>query len=504
LKGLFATGIYIKIVYVLRVKSFQYPSPIPETHTIETDCKILIDRIIQELALNHNMTLFLCGDRQLTRRMIVKCFDFVRRHGRLVDHLVVPILNIEKMSPHDSCSGVWSVIYQVHLLTRTRYQWKENRLQLSLLYDLLHLCQRAQVTDPRDKVYGLLGILPISVSSKIAPDYFESNSEVMVYEKFARAILYGFGRLDVIVPWCAYRKSDTSCPSWVPDLRSESGRSFINRLYKHSASGSSPASIFTHLYQMSEHPIFRGYIVDSVQSLTAPKSEILQYGNQLTIGMVEKDPVKGHEDGGSQIPHRYGDDEQLSAALRRTLTLAHHNTSRFTEGMFQIPWVEWEILEATVQESPEPKQFWHQMESITKNVNWAAFDAFRQTNANFSIFGHKLRHFFAAFPTLSSMEEIEEVKLGNRNVSEMFVAMTSLSGRRLITTRGGYLGLVPEEVEVDDVIAILYGCNFPVVLHPCGDFHSLVGECYVDGMMEGEKIEAGIRGEFDEMNIALC
>ena len=486
------------------VKGFQKSGPSPEIRIMEADSEVLINRIIQELALNHNMTLFLCGDRQLCRRMIGKCFDFVRRHGRVVDHLVAPNLNIEKLTSHQSSGSVWSVIYQVHLLTRTRYQWKENRLQLPLLYDLLHLCQRAQVTDPRDKVYGLLGILPISVSSKITPDYCKSNSEVMVYEKFARAILYGFGRLDVIVSWCAYRKSDISCPSWVPDLRSESGRSFINRLYKHSASGSIPASIFTYLYQTSEHPTFRGYIVDSVQSLTAPKSEILQYDNQRTIRMVEKDPVKGHEDGSSRIPHRYGDDEQLSAALRRTLTLAHHNASRFTEGIFQIPWVEWEILEATVQESPEPKQFWHQMESITKNVNWTAFDAFRQTNANFSIFGRKLRHFFAAFPTLSSMQEIEEVRLGNRNVSEMFVAMTSLSGRRLITTRGGYLGLAPEEVEVDDVIAILYGCNFPVVLRPCGDFHSLVGECYVDGMMEGEMIEAGIRGDFDEMDITLC
>ena len=60
---------------------------------------------------------------------------------------------------------------------------------------------------------------------------------------------------------------------------------------------------------------------------------------------------------------------------------------------------------------------------------------------------------------------------------------------------GGYLGLAPEEVQENDVISIFCGCNFPVVLRPCGDNYLLIGECYVDGIMDGEVVQAKEQGE---------
>jgi hypothetical protein len=44
--------------------------------------------IIQELALNHNMTLFLCGERQLSRSMILRSSEFYQRNSVLIDGLV--------------------------------------------------------------------------------------------------------------------------------------------------------------------------------------------------------------------------------------------------------------------------------------------------------------------------------------------------------------------------------------------------------------------------------
>lgn len=86
----------------------------------------------------------------------------------------------------------------------------------------------------------------------------------------------------------------------------------------------------------------------------------------------------------------------------------------------------------------------------------------------------------------------------------MFVTMESLAGRRLITTRGGYIGLAPEEAELGDVIAILHGCNFPLVLRPCGGSYLLIGECYVDGMMDGEMVEARGQRVFEGTEINIC
>ncbi|KAE9977567.1 hypothetical protein BLS_001276 [Venturia inaequalis] len=58
--------------------------------------------------------------------------------------------------------------------------------------------------------------------------------------------------------------------------------------------------------------------------------------------------------------------------------------------------------------------------------------------------------------------------------------------RQLIKTKRGYLGLAPDAAEKGDMVCILYGCSVPVVVREAenGNFE-LVGECYVDGMMEG-------------------
>jgi hypothetical protein len=88
--------------------------------------------------------------------------------------------------------------------------------------------------------------------------------------------------------------------------------------------------------------------------------------------------------------------------------------------------------------------------------------------------------------------------------SDMHLVVLALPGRKLMTTIKGYLGLAPEEVLKGDVIAVLYGCNFPVVLRPYGERFYVVGECYVDGVMDGELIEARDREEYQEREITLC
>ena len=88
--------------------------------------------------------------------------------------------------------------------------------------------------------------------------------------------------------------------------------------------------------------------------------------------------------------------------------------------------------------------------------------------------------------------------------SDMHLVVLALTGRRLVTTSTGYLGLAPAELLEGDIIAVLYGCNFPVVLRPCEDKFYFIGECYVDGVMDGELMEAKERGEYQERDITLC
>ena len=62
----------------------------------------------------------------------------------------------------------------------------------------------------------------------------------------------------------------------------------------------------------------------------------------------------------------------------------------------------------------------------------------------------------------------------------------SIKGRSFFTTADGYIGLAPIATKPDDEVCVLLGCQTPLVLRPCGDgFHKVVGECYIDGFMDG-------------------
>ena len=53
-------------------------------------------------------------------------------------------------------------------------------------------------------------------------------------------------------------------------------------------------------------------------------------------------------------------------------------------------------------------------------------------------------------------------------------AMRVLAWRRLVTTYGGYLGLVPAGAIVGDVVAMITGCDVPLLLRPAkGETHKI-------------------------------
>jgi hypothetical protein len=61
-----------------------------------------------------------------------------------------------------------------------------------------------------------------------------------------------------------------------------------------------------------------------------------------------------------------------------------------------------------------------------------------------------------------------------------------MEGRKFCTTNTGYICMVPETVERGDVVVVLLGCNFPVLLRPYESKYRVVGECYVHELMQGE------------------
>ncbi|KAK4905867.1 Folylpolyglutamate synthetase [Elasticomyces elasticus] len=70
------------------------------------------------------------------------------------------------------------------------------------------------------------------------------------------------------------------------------------------------------------------------------------------------------------------------------------------------------------------------------------------------------------------------------------MAMSRLHGRRLARTREVLIGLMPADVEVGDVVSIIFGAEAPLLLRPesRGSAYKMVGESFVYGVMDGEAI----------------
>ncbi|KAI4260581.1 MAG: hypothetical protein L6R42_003991 [Xanthoria sp. 1 TBL-2021] len=64
------------------------------------------------------------------------------------------------------------------------------------------------------------------------------------------------------------------------------------------------------------------------------------------------------------------------------------------------------------------------------------------------------------------------------------------SGRVLVTSADGRLGLAPRATKPGDKICVILGCSSPLVLRSDdnGFTHKVVGECYLDGIMTGEAL----------------
>jgi len=57
--------------------------------------------------------------------------------------------------------------------------------------------------------------------------------------------------------------------------------------------------------------------------------------------------------------------------------------------------------------------------------------------------------------------------------------------RAFIITSKGYMGLAPAETQPGDIVCVLRGGDVTYILRPINEYHRLVGECYVEGIMNG-------------------
>lgn len=80
------------------------------------------------------------------------------------------------------------------------------------------------------------------------------------------------------------------------------------------------------------------------------------------------------------------------------------------------------------------------------------------------------------------------------------------SCRRLGVLRGVHVGMFPAAAKAKDNVVIFDGGNIPYFLRKVSDSGSeyqLIGECYLDGLMDGQALDIGRASGIDEITLTL-
>jgi hypothetical protein len=435
--------------------------------------------IIQELVLNHNLSLFLCGNEAIPRKVIMQACDFCMEERDEIDKMLrtrSAADGDEVVEPSDLENGVFPRSFAVGRLLELR--------RSADLDTILDVGRKANSKYAKDKVYGLLALLPEVMQAEILPDYTAVISLETVFINFANLLLETTGKLDSILSWCSYTPNN-GLPSFVPDWRLPFKRHHLYWLKKRAASRQTEPQWET--CQSPPRLICKGIIVDNIATTGfSLEVEAGRTHHRRTVSRPNAVPAK-------LPPNRYVGKRSVRSALLRTL-MADHPKRSSGRAVVPIP---------VDPDDPELSALWTcGMDRDTKKSDWwPLFDSFRQINASFSVLGFDFCTFFPDMSAnSSSLEFLAPADLGSSVTRDLRLATLSLFDRKLAITTTGYLGLVAGAARTGDAIAVLYGCNFPVVLRRTGKEFIYIGECYIDGIMDREVLD----GEYDEVDVTLC
>lgn len=316
-----------------------------------------------------------------------------------------------------------------------------------------------QATDPRDKVFALLGLVNDKDSLEalgVFPDYTKSKEEV--YTTTMAAMLRQ-GHISLLSICCGIERPN-GLPSWVPDWSKPDppmlqvvGDDDHNLYPTFNACGSknehhfvSPSRdhererLMIHVKQVDE--VFQLGHVDRLPSMPRAVSPVewLDVMLQLTYS-VEKPylDVKERMQTAARASHagmRFGENNMLKRA------------SEFPEAM--------RILEEVYQSDAEKGGFLESQSALRRTL---------------------LRYRMMEFP--SDMHQMlgEILRINDCKVP--------------LITKKGRLGISAMTVEEGDIVVLVSGVQMPFILRPTGTRYLVVGEAYIDGIMDGEAAEDG-------------
>ncbi|KAG0647969.1 Heterokaryon incompatibility protein [Hyphodiscus hymeniophilus] len=365
---------------------------------------------------------------------------------------------------------------------------------------LLDIANAAASQNSRDKVYGLVGIMDPAIADNVVPDYTLPTSKV--YAAIAKTFMLTHGNLEPLResnPW-GQTKSPSWAADWTWDGRVRHGRLTVTIWGPYWRSKGVPpddrlATPYCASGDMKMEAYFfndslltcRGFLLDEVDGLAAREAGYFQWAPE-SIRQPKSDR------------NAYTSALGVAEALFRALI-----SDRVAEG-FKASERHAVILNMPSSFKIAEPQF--------RDLEWAwlsnqrgyyfRWSGWRKANRSFQVMGKPLDHYFSEdIPVGASEYDYTEVYSCNNRTGQ---------GRRFMTTTNGYLGWVLDnmhgndenQVRSGDLIAIVLGCSTPIAIRPCGGYFQVLGEAYIQGLMDGEALDFLESGQCALRDFTFC
>ncbi|KAL6406781.1 Heterokaryon incompatibility protein 6, OR allele [Ilyonectria robusta] len=306
---------------------------------------------------------------------------------------------------------------------------------------LLRVTARFKATDPRDKLYALLGMA--QDGNILKPDYSTSYEQVLM--SFVSSHIERYKSLRVLLG-NRYREMPTN-PSWVPDLLDvdfHGGQGLIpameNDYFQAAGTRAAVVSINATLNSLSSLGVFVG--------------EIDKVIGPLMVAEKQFDPASQNI-------------QSISTSLGQ---------DKFFEALRDL----YKGLPESDRET-----FWR---TLCLNGDWTGEDTIFPAPADFAL-KQQVAFGFKSIPVDFMPGEPEGTRYAAFVGSFIASLQTAMSNRTFITTQDGRMGAGPFLTRAGDVIVVMFGAPFCLILRPVGHQYQLVGDAYVHGIMHGELVE---------------
>jgi len=370
------------------------------------------------------------------------------------------------------------------------------------LLELMLTHKSKKSTDPKDKVFALVGI---SSSRHTFGDIDYSLSMRETYTHTIKHIISTSQKLDVI----CVKQNDLprfNLPSWAPDWTRPRQRAGATMIGLHhcapgfAAAGDSMAQVnFTDEGEEGDYILHtKGIPLDTIITLGTPYKKL---GAPSEVAPALEAFHSWWSLFVSTLPSSCGSNTTLPSTP---------DLVRFGS-----------IISCGTWNFPTPVQFTDRLEAIfslsSDKMSDSTLSLTQNGLATLSRESTMSATMTSSINSISSLtqtqqaDEDEELIHNDEEDKESLSAIISASlmmnRRRFFATQSGVLGLAPWDTEVGDEVMVLFGCKFPVVVRrakgECGRY-TLVGEAYVEGFMHGEAIAGLNAGRFEAREIDIC